>query len=372
MAPEGTHNSTSPISDVFSDDHAVAHSDEPPSPLSVISHEIQNQVEEHRRSSIGSRRPSPIRTPSRRGLTSVSDRRFTGVQRSPSHNLSSETPSNGLHRPTNEPNDSKHPGSQRANSDVMDFPLPRAQSPYHGATGPSQPYQMYPQTTRSSATGTSSNEIYGQSRRSLQAPVGPAQPYALYPQNTVPDEETPTQHQQTLPIGFPGHNQGHTYQRQLGPEGEEAGDMIGPLGHTEPLPPYTRYPNDVPPKAAAVSTLDGVPPLQNPLQHSQDSIDMAPSNQSTETGPTPSDSPTLVDPNRTPPSEDQDNGGHFKEKIEDQSKKKICGVRVPLWLLLVVIFMLVIAVVLGGVLGNRARNQDPPDKSPRPPPSATT
>ena len=368
MARENIQNSTSPISDVFSDDHAVAHSDGPPSPLSVISHEIQNQVEEHRRSSIGSRRSSPIRTPSRRSLTSASDRRISGVQRSPSRNLSSETPSNGPNRHTNEYYDNKHPGPRRVNSDASSFPLPRAQSPYHGATGPSQPYQMYPQVTRSSTIDTNSGEPYRQSRRSLQASAGPTQPYALYPQNTVPDEETPTSHQQTIPLGFPGHDQGHTYRRQLGPEGEEAGDMIGPLGHTEPLPPYTRYPNDVPPKASELSTFQGVPPPQNPPQHSQDSIDVAPSNQSTERELTSSDSPTLVDPNGTPPSEVPDNDGHFKEKIEDQRKKRICGVRVPLWLLLVVIFMLVIAVVLGGVLGNRARNQDPPDQSRRPPP----
>lgn len=37
---------------------------------------------------------------------------------------------------------------------------------------------------------------------------------------------------------------GSGYRRQLGPDGEEAGDLIGPLGHTEELPPYTRYPHE--------------------------------------------------------------------------------------------------------------------------------
>jgi hypothetical protein len=41
-------------------------------------------------------------------------------------------------------------------------------------------------------------------------------------------------------VGFPGT--ADPYQRRLGPEGEEAADLIGPDGHTEQLPPYTRYP----------------------------------------------------------------------------------------------------------------------------------
>lgn len=43
-----------------------------------------------------------------------------------------------------------------------------------------------------------------------------------------------------IPVGFTG--MGGSYQRQIGPDGEDAGDLIGPLGHMEELPPYTRYP----------------------------------------------------------------------------------------------------------------------------------
>ncbi|KAI6778987.1 uncharacterized protein J7T54_002630 [Emericellopsis cladophorae] len=45
---------------------------------------------------------------------------------------------------------------------------------------------------------------------------------------------------QTIPVGFNG--MGTTYQRQIGPDGEEVGDLIGPDGHLEELPPYSRYP----------------------------------------------------------------------------------------------------------------------------------
>ena len=68
-------------------------------------------------------------------------------------------------------------------------------------------------------------------------PRGPTHPYSLYPQSTAPLEDTSGQH---IPVGFTGF--GATYQRQYGPDGEEAGDLIGPLGHMEALPPYTRYP----------------------------------------------------------------------------------------------------------------------------------
>lgn len=68
-------------------------------------------------------------------------------------------------------------------------------------------------------------------------PRGPTHPYALYPQNTAPIDDG---NGERIPVGFNG--MGGSYQRQIGPDGEEAGDLIGPLGHMEELPPYTRYP----------------------------------------------------------------------------------------------------------------------------------
>lgn len=68
-------------------------------------------------------------------------------------------------------------------------------------------------------------------------PRGPTHPYALYPQTTVPIDDSNGEH---IPVGFSG--MGGSYQRQIGPDGEDAGDLIGPLGHMEELPPYSRYP----------------------------------------------------------------------------------------------------------------------------------
>ncbi|KAK5987772.1 hypothetical protein PT974_11905 [Cladobotryum mycophilum] len=119
---------------------------------------------------------------------------------------------------------------------LADAPQIRPQSPYRGPSGPSHPYQMYPQRTLSNAT---SSTALPTTRHSYDGPRGPTHPYALYTQNIVPSvDETP---QQQIPVGFP--IAGDAYRRQIGPDGEEAGGLIGPLGHTEELPPYTRYPD---------------------------------------------------------------------------------------------------------------------------------
>lgn len=56
------------------------------------------------------------------------------------------------------------------------------------------------------------------------------------------EEATPVPAVPTIPVGFT--TAADPYQRRLGPEGEELADIIGPDGHTEELPPYTRYPDE--------------------------------------------------------------------------------------------------------------------------------
>ncbi|KAI9151921.1 hypothetical protein HJFPF1_09138 [Paramyrothecium foliicola] len=115
----------------------------------------------------------------------------------------------------------------------------RVESPFQGPSGPSHPYNMYPQRTLSNAsfsteaTSTPMSQLY-------DGATGPTHPYALYTQHTTPVHETGSQQQ--IPLGFNALPGG--YQRQLGPDGEDAGGLIGPLGHTEELPPYTRYPTE--------------------------------------------------------------------------------------------------------------------------------
>ncbi|GAO16563.1 hypothetical protein UVI_02023570 [Ustilaginoidea virens] len=61
----------------------------------------------------------------------------------------------------------------------------------------------------------------------------------MYAQDTASHRDPS---RQPMLVGFNGMGDG--YRRQLGPDGEEAGDLIGPLGHMEELPPYTRYPQE--------------------------------------------------------------------------------------------------------------------------------
>lgn len=131
----------------------------------------------------------------------------------------------------------------RSSGASTDSPIMSAETPYEGPSGPSHPYQMYPQDVRAARTAslatTSTAPI---SERSYNGPGRPTHPYGIYPQNVAPEiDESGTSSSQTeINVGFPGTS--GDYQRRLGPDGEEAADMIGPDGHTEQLPPYTRYP----------------------------------------------------------------------------------------------------------------------------------
>jgi hypothetical protein len=60
------------------------------------------------------------------------------------------------------------------------------------------------------------------------------------------EEEDFALQQNPVPVGFPGLGGGYT--RRIGPDGEDQ-DLIGADGHTEQLPPYSRYPEDGPEKA---------------------------------------------------------------------------------------------------------------------------
>lgn len=127
------------------------------------------------------------------------------------------------------------PSSHTGNTSQSDNVAVRPESPYQGPSGPSHPYEMYPQRTMSMATTSTAANAVIPDDRSYPSSRGPTHPYALYTQNVSSGDTSDA----SIPVGFNAH--GATYQRQIGPDGEEAGDMIGPLGHMEELPPYTRY-----------------------------------------------------------------------------------------------------------------------------------
>lgn len=118
-------------------------------------------------------------------------------------------------------------------------------TPYEGPTGPSHNYQMYSQDTRMARTAsvaTTSTTPATRPDSEYNGPRGPSHPYSMYPQNPV-EEANPQPVVPAIPVGFLGA--ADPYQRRLGPEGEEMADIIGPDGHTEELPPYTRYPDEL-------------------------------------------------------------------------------------------------------------------------------
>ncbi|KAL1624778.1 hypothetical protein SLS56_007663 [Neofusicoccum ribis] len=220
-----------------------------------------------------------------------------------------------------------------------------SQSGFAGNSGPSHPYGMYPQGTglaRSSSVTTTSTMQTPQ--RSLSN-HGPAHPYAMYPQNVFedPDEIQPAPVQNQIPVGFPGLGQG--YHRQIGPDGEEQ-DIIGPDGHTEQLPPYSRFPEEGPTKAslmavpeefglvttaaaggAATTSQDSQEPLQPQARSGSDATN--------EGGP------------------GDENDKTWSEKTwKEKRKTRILWGKVPLWVLITAIVIIVIlAVILGVVIG---------------------
>lgn len=237
-------------------------------------------------------------------------------------------------------------GSSRTTST---FGYPRAQSPYQGATGPSHTYGMYPQdigVMRTPSTVTIST--IRRPERSYSGPSGPTQPYGMYPQNTVPEIDQVSIAGNVPPVaGFPGL--GQAYQRRLGPEGEDVDDLVGPDGYAEQLPPYTRFPNGVPPQYSS-----GIGSLRRsgilaPLEDSQETLNSprevaSPANPFGDSAAQLNPAPSVA----VPPKEEC---GGFKERVREKSKRKVCGGVLPCWVLCIISVVVILAVILGGAIG---------------------
>ncbi|KAL2827046.1 hypothetical protein BDW59DRAFT_144590 [Aspergillus cavernicola] len=246
--------------------------------------------------------------------------------------------------------------AQRSQSTSSRFSIPpRAMSPYTGATGPSHPYAMYPQVgvSRSPSVATTSTI------RPVDGPLiesnGPQHPYAMYTQNVVVEEGLGDS---DIPLGFPGHNQ-EVYQRPPNRAADDVGDLIGPDGYAEQLPPYSRYPEGASPKLEA--TVDALPDaaviLDQPGLNNE--RDLATSEGS---------SRTLVAENQAAergngaPNEPRVTGVMaFEEKLKSRGKKRVCC-GLPVWtLVLISVVMIVggsIGGAIGGILGAKKAAQD--------------
>ncbi|XXG95915.1 hypothetical protein Hte_002191 [Hypoxylon texense] len=278
-------------------------------------------------------------------------------------------------------------------------PFVDPEEPYEGPSGPSHPYQMYPQNVRVVSVATTSTAPI--SEPSYNGPRGPAHPYGMYPQNTVPETDgMPNRTAQAeIGVGFPGATD--NYQRRIGPDGEDVADLIGPDGHTEQLPPYTRYPEETynrkvmgleTPQPAPTQPLQPLQPLptqpaqpilaipgaggigmatRNPEFGSTDdlnSINSPQSRQSVRSFTSDGSSRTLNDASRSTTNEMNE-----KKPLKDwqtTAKRRVWGI-VPCWaIILSGIVLVVMGVVLGAVIGtvlNSHGKKPPPPNRPASP-----
>lgn len=241
----------------------------------------------------------------------------------------------------------------RSISAISNFSMPRTQSPYQGATGPSHPYGMYPQDiglARNPSSAT--NSMARVPEASYAGPDGPTQPYGMYSQNTLPEDEADRNADVIRAIpGFPGREQ--NFQRRFGQDGEDAADLVGPDGYMEQLPPYTRYANNIPPKVGTTGPEIAGDVSRNLPADSQDTLNTAQSRDFAAGALIRDGNPTQ--PNSSPSGASApSDGGHFKERCKERGKKKVCFGRIPMWLVMIILLILAVLIgaVIGGVLGH--------------------
>ena len=206
--------------DVFSDDYAIDRSPDL-SPVDSIQHSSEHLSlpHPHPRNSVPNQTLAPSTRP-------------TSILKRPLQDVSSTIPNRAVSTISY-----AESSTQRTSSTSSRFSMPRSQSPYVGPTGPSHPYAMYPQVTR--ASSIASESTIRPMERAFVGHPRPEHPYSMYPQNTVPEEDNP------IPLGFPGL--GAIYRTRRADD--EVADIVGVDGHVEELPPYTRYAENMLPKA---------------------------------------------------------------------------------------------------------------------------
>ncbi|KAJ5561337.1 hypothetical protein N7535_004196 [Penicillium sp. DV-2018c] len=248
---------------------------------------------------------------------------------------------------------------QRNQSVSSRFSIPRALSPYTGATGPSHPYGMYPQVGVSRSPSVGSISTIRPVERPIEDSTGPQHPYAMYSQNVVEEGMD----DDIIPVGFPGHNQ--PYQPPAGRPADDVGDIIGPDGHAEPLPPYSRYPTGVIPKPPT-------PEIMADLNTSPEERRL--NNESPRAPPISETSSRALVPEQ---SAEENNEGNreepvattgimaFEEKLKRRGKKTACC-GLPVWTFVLIGTVMLIGACIGGVIGGvlgtkkaaEASNQD--------------
>ena len=212
--------------------------------------------------------------------------------------------------------------------------------------------------------------------QNYSGPSRPSHPYGIYAQNTVSEEDLITDPVPNQVAAVANVGPAQTYQRRQGPDGEEADDLVGPDGHTEQLPPYTKYPNDLPPKERVSipqsnsnmvetsfndpqQTTYGSPTssaeIRSPVSHNPNTGTISENNQQVH-GPAQSDNFIQVNSPQPTSNPLADEGGHFKEAVRSKSQKRVCGQ--PMWRLIIVVAVFLVAITIGGTVGGILRHKE--------------
>ena len=227
-----------------------------------------------------------------------------------------------------------------------------SQSPMSPGEGPSHPYAMYPQGLAMSRTASIASTARPLSLSTSTR--APAHPYGLYTQNVGGENA-----QHPIPVGFPGAAQ--NFSRRIGPEGEEQ-DIIGPDGHTEQLPPYSRYADNVNHKTVAHG---GLPVIgeQGAEEISPTSPAISPDDHASPTALRPAMAMTDATDGETTPTHERLNEKTWDEKTRREKwTMKVFGI--PLWFLffmfiLIVVVAVICGAILGAVIGSRHAHHRP-------------
>ncbi|CRK13847.1 hypothetical protein BN1723_002065 [Verticillium longisporum] len=252
----------------------------------------------------------------------------------------------------------------RTPSSSTAIPSEYSESTINDSSGSSTAHHAYSQRTFSVAT-SSTMPI---SERSYAGPQRPTHPYGLYTQTTAPVDAP---HDSDIPVGF---GRPDNYRRRIGPDGEEIADMIGPLGHTEELPPYSRYPDEAYARKTTGSNEQETdadatpqqpvssPPIpgaggiglatRNPEFESRDDLDTPQSRLSTRS--VTSDSVSQHEINTAAQTFNEKDDHRWQKR----AKKRMWGV-VPYWAVcLVAVALLVMGIILGAVIGTLFAKED--------------
>lgn len=166
----------------------------------------------------------------------------------------------------------------------------------------------------------------------------------MYPQNTVPEEDDNSETH--IALGFPG--MGQSYPPGTNSSGDDVGDIVGTDGHVEQLPPYSRYADNVIAKGD-MATIDPQTNTFSPESSSASTVQPEPSSASdvelTAVG-----------------SADATNEVARKEGLKEKIRRRTCC-GLPVWTVICVAAIVVVAAVLGGVIGAILGNQKGSDRA---------